>query len=259
VRKEAGAEPPGSGSGRSAGGALTGRGRRRDLLVGAGGDNEDVSNAAAVSELAWGTLGSPVGEMSVACSAAGLAQVRFGPPPVQARAVNAVTDTRARHTETPFPRARAAGGTAQPEEADGEPGSARRQLERARSQLGEYFAGQRRAFDLPVDWSGMSASQRQVLPVLLASAAYGETVTYGSLARRAGLADGGKVPAARVAGQIMGSNPCPIIVPCHRVVAGDGLGGYSGGAGIEIKRWLLIFEGALPPTLDWDPAGPGAG
>jgi len=60
-----------------------------------------------------------------------------------------------------------------------------------------------------------------------------------------------------VTGQIMGSNPCPIVVPCHRVVAGDGLGGYSGGAGIEIKRWLLIFEGALPPTLDWDPAGPG--
>ena len=105
----------------------------------------------------------------------------------------------------------------------------------------------------------MSASQRQVLPVLLASAAYGETVTYGALARRAGLADGGKVPAARVTGQIMGSNPCPIIVPCHRVVAGDGLGGYSGGTGIEIKRWLLIFEGALPPTLDWDPAGPGTG
>jgi methylated-DNA-[protein]-cysteine S-methyltransferase len=102
----------------------------------------------------------------------------------------------------------------------------------------------------------MSAAQRQVLPVLLASAAYGETVTYGALARRAGLAEGGTVPAARVAGQIMGSNPCPIIVPCHRVVAGDGLGGYSGGSGVEIKRWLLIFEGVLPPTLDWDPAGP---
>ena len=224
-----------------------------------------MSNTA-VSELAWGTLGSPVGEMSVACSAAGLAQVRFGPPP--ARAVSAVTDARAQHTETPRPRARtAAVGDAAPlEETHGEPGgareepgSARGQLERACTQLGEYFAGQRRAFDLPVDWSGMSASQRQVLPVLLASAAYGETVTYGTLARRAGLADQGKVPAARVTGQIMGSNPCPIIVPCHRVVAGDGLGGYSGGTGIEIKRWLLIFEGALPPTLDWDPAGPGAG
>jgi len=198
-----------------------------------------VSNTA-VSELAWGTLGSPVGEISVACSAAGLAQVRFGPPPAASPA-------------------RATGAGDQPEGPHEDPGGADRQLDRACTQLGEYFAGQCRAFDLPVDWSGMSASQRQVLPVLLASAAYGETVTYGALARRAGLADGGKVPAARVTGQIMGSNPCPIIVPCHRVVAGDGLGGYSGGAGIEIKRWLLIFEGALPPTLDWDPAGPGTG
>jgi methylated-DNA-[protein]-cysteine S-methyltransferase len=200
-------------------------------------------SSAAVSELAWGTLGSPVGEISVACSVAGLAQVRFGPPPAPPR-------------QAPGP---ASGTGDQPEGADGEPGGADRQLDRARTQLGEYFAGRRRAFDVPVDWSGMSASQRQVLPVLLASAAYGETVTYGALARRAGLADGGKVPAARVTGQIMGSNPCPIIVPCHRVVAGDGLGGYSGGTGIEVKRWLLIFEGALPPTLDWDPAGPGAG
>ena len=92
--------------------------------------------------------------------------------------------------------------------------------------------------------------------MLLACVGYGETVTYGALARRAGLTDGGDVPPARVVGQIMGSNPIPIIVPCHRVVAGNGLGGYSGGTGIEIKRWLLIFEGALPPTLDWDPLRP---
>ena len=186
-----------------------------------------MSNTA-VSELAWGALASPVGEMSVACSPAGVARVRFGPGPPP----------------------NAAGGT---------PGPAESQLGTALAQVAEYFAGQRRSFDVPVDWSGMSAAQRQVLPVLLASAGFGETVTYGALARRAGLADGGPVPAARVTGQIMGSNPCPIIVPCHRVVAGDGLGGYSGGAGVEIKRWLLIFEGALPPTLDWDPAGPGAG
>jgi methylated-DNA-[protein]-cysteine S-methyltransferase len=126
----------------------------------------------------------------------------------------------------------------------------------ALAQVTEYFAGQRRAFELPVDWSGMSPAQRQVLPVLVAAAGYGETVTYGELARRAGLADGSTVPAARVAGQIMGSNPCAVVVPCHRVVASDGLGGYSGGTGIEVKRWLLIFEGALPPTLDWDASGP---
>jgi O-6-methylguanine DNA methyltransferase len=183
----------------------------------------------AVTELAWGTIASPVGEISVGSSAAGVTGVRFGPPPGRAR------------TRPPGDPAGPAGG----------------HLGAALAQVTEYFAGQRRAFDLPVDWSGMSPAQRQVLPVLLASAGYGETVTYGELARRAGLADGSTLPAARVAGQIMGSNPCAIIVPCHRVVASDGLGGYSGGTGIEVKQWLLIFEGALPPTLDWDPAGPG--
>ena len=199
--------------------------------VGAGGDNVGVSNVA-VGELAWDALASPVGEISVACSAAGLARVGFGPPPFR-----------------PGP----AGG--RPGEPSGPAGA---HLDAALAQLTEYFAGQRRAFDLPVDWPGMSPAQRQVLPVLLASAGYGQTVTYGELARRSGLADGSTtVPAARVAGQIMGSNPCAIVVPCHRVVASDGLGGYSGGTGIEVKRWLLIFEGALPPTLDWDASGPG--
>jgi methylated-DNA-[protein]-cysteine S-methyltransferase len=184
-----------------------------------------VSNVA-VSELAWGTLASPVGEISVACSTAGLARVAFGPPPFR---------------------------------PGGPPGPAGAHLDAALAQLTEYFAGQRRAFGLPVDWADMSPAQRQVLPVLLASAGYGQTVTYGELARLAGLADGSTVPAARVAGQIMGSNPCAIIVPCHRVVASDGLGGYSGGTGIEVKRWLLIFEGALPPTLDWAAGGPAVG
>jgi hypothetical protein len=44
-------------------------------------------------------------------------------------------------------------------------------------------------------------------------------------------------------------------VPCHRVVAGTGLGGYSGGTGTDVKQWLLVFEGAIPATLDWDRAG----
>ena len=57
---------------------------------------------------------------------------------------------------------------------------------------------------------------------------------------------------ARAIGSIMGANPIPIIVPCHRVVAGNGLGGFSGGEGVESKRWLLTMEGYLQPTLDWD-------
>jgi methylated-DNA-[protein]-cysteine S-methyltransferase len=151
-------------------------------------------------------------------------------------------------------------------------GAARSLLAEARRQLAEYFAGQRRDFDLPVDWRGRSETQSRVLRALLDAAGYGQTVTYGELARHAGLpgsgdpaelreadAAGQHFPPARVVGQVMGANPNPVIVPCHRVVAGNGLGGYSGGTGIEIKRWLLIFEGALPPTLDWDPAGVSAG
>ncbi|HEV3292069.1 MAG TPA: methylated-DNA--[protein]-cysteine S-methyltransferase [Streptosporangiaceae bacterium] len=181
---------------------------------------------AGVRELAWGTVSSPVGEISVGCSAAGVSRVRFGPPP-----------------------------------SGHEPGdgAASRQLALALAEVSEYFTAGRRTFTLPVDWSGCTQAQRTVLPVLLDSVGFGETVSYGALARRAGLATDGPLPPARVVGQIMGSNPCPVIVPCHRVVAGDGLGGFSGGTGVEVKRWLLIFEGALPPTLDWDPAGPMAG
>ena len=175
--------------------------------------------------LCWAWLATPVGQVSVGCSADGVAQVRYGSP-----------------------AGRIADDAASQELA-----------ESARQQLAEYFRGQRTAFDLPVDWSGTAGPQREVLKVLDRSVAYGQTITYGALASRAGLAaDDGTLPA-RAIGQIMGSNPIPVIVPCHRVVASDGLGGYSGGAGTEVKRWLLILEGSLPPTLDWQALEPPAG
>lgn len=120
------------------------------------------------------------------------------------------------------------------------------------AQLQEYFAGERRAFDVPLDWGGVTATQRHVLQALYDQVPYGASVTYGELATLSGTG----VPARGI-GSIMGSNPIPIVVPCHRVLAHDGLGGYSGGAGngLEVKRWLLTLEGALPPTLDWTPAG----
>ena len=211
-----------------------------------GGNVSAPRDNGTVSELVWASLGSPVGELSLACSPAGLARVRFGPP--------ASKDQR-----QPAPGA-AQRGTDAPRPGPGVPGSgtedSHAHLAMARAQLAEYFDGRRRSFDLPVDWSATSPAQRQVLSVLFGTVGYGQTVTYGSLAQRADLTDAADLPA-RVVGQIMGANPIPVIVPCHRVVAGDGLGGYSGGAGIEIKRWLLIFEGAEPPTLDWDRAGPG--
>jgi len=116
----------------------------------------------------------------------------------------------------------------------------------ALGQLGEYFTGQRRDFDLPLEWPRLEPTTATVLRALMC-VGYGETVTYGELASRSGIG----VPA-RAIGSIMAANPWPIIVPCHRVVAADGLGGYSGGERgheLETKRWLLENEGALPPVL----------
>jgi methylated-DNA-[protein]-cysteine S-methyltransferase len=133
-------------------------------------------------------------------------------------------------------------------------------LEAAIAELGEYFGGRRKAFSVPVDLGSARGSRRTVLAVLHDSVRFGKTITYGGLAARAGLdaaAAPGEAafPPARVVGQVMASNPVAVIVPCHRVVAGTGLGGYSGGTGTDVKHWLLVFEGALPATLDWDPAG----
>jgi methylated-DNA-[protein]-cysteine S-methyltransferase len=188
-------------------------------------------------DLAWATLSSPVGPLAVGCTAAGLARVGF--------------------RTSPQDRMRA-GLAAPPAGRGGDRAQARAQDElvaAARDQLAEYFAGQRKEFDLPIDWTGTPPAQRQVLDVLYRTAGYGDTVTYGELAQRAVAGPDGVSLPARAIGGIMGSNPIPVVVPCHRVVAGNGLGGYSGGTGIEVKRWLLIFEGALPATLDWTAAG----
>ncbi len=120
-------------------------------------------------------------------------------------------------------------------------------LAEALRELTAYFAGELSRFDVPVSIPARPDSTNAVLTTLHDGVAFGETVTYGELASRAG----GSVPA-RAIGSIMGANPIPIIVPCHRVVAADGLGGYSGGApghGRATKQWLLAHEGALPPSL----------
>ncbi len=113
-------------------------------------------------------------------------------------------------------------------------------------QLREYFAGQRHDFEVPLDLPPLEPATRAVLQALQ-TIGWGETITYAELAVRSGTG----LPA-RAIGAIMGANPVPLIIPCHRVVAADGLGGYSGGEPgheIEAKRWLLENEGALPPTL----------
>lgn len=112
----------------------------------------------------------------------------------------------------------------------------------AGTQLDEYARGEREAFDVVLDWQGVEATHRRVLETLCEIAPYGTTVTYAELGARAGVED------PREVGVLMARNPLPLVVPCHRVVASDGLGGYGGG--LELKRRILELEGVLPPRLD---------
>lgn len=113
-------------------------------------------------------------------------------------------------------------------------------LDEGLRQLGEFFDGSRETFDLPLAPEG-SEFQQQVYSAMLAIPK-GETRTYGSIARELG------VPAQPV-GQACGSNPIPVIIPCHRVVGADGLGGFSGDGGVEMKVALLKLEQAYSLLL----------
>ncbi|MFC7404221.1 methylated-DNA--[protein]-cysteine S-methyltransferase [Georgenia alba] len=169
--------------------------------------------------LAWSVVPAPapVGALTVGETTAGLVLVTFGARPEAARrAADRLGLQAARHD----------GGA-------------------AAAQIGEYLAGERTSFDLPLDWSLTSGRQRHVLQVLHQTVEFGRTITYGELAARTGQAEH---PAARGMGSIMGSNPVPVVVPCHRVLASDGLGGFGGGR--AAKEWLLAHEGVLPATLD---------
>ena len=105
-------------------------------------------------------------------------------------------------------------------------------------QLRDYFAGERRRFDVRLDLRHVSPFQRRVLLAATRVPA-GEVVSYGEIARRIGEPGG-----SRAVGQALGHNPIPIVIPCHRVVAAGGrIGGYTGG--LAIKRKLLRLEGSL--------------
>ena len=106
----------------------------------------------------------------------------------------------------------------------------------AERQLTQYFAGERKAFDLPIRLDG-TEFQKKVWRALC-DIPYGEVRTYGDIARAVG-----SPHACRAIGGANHKNPICIIVPCHRVVASNGIGGY--GQGIEIKKYLLELEGGL--------------
>ena len=107
-------------------------------------------------------------------------------------------------------------------------------LKETAAELEEYFAGERTEFDVPMELDG-TPFQKEVWAEL-SRIGYGETISYAELARRVGRPRG-----PRAVGQANGRNPIPIIVPCHRVLASNGIGGYGGG--LKVKRALLAIEG----------------
>ena len=119
------------------------------------------------------------------------------------------------------------------------PGKPRRDRTLAR-RLDGFFAGGGDLGDVPVDLTGAGLSdlQQHILLTVRAEVPHGETATYGEVAELAG-----RPGAARAVGTAMSRNPVPLFVPCHRVVAANGIGGYGGGAqGIALKRALLDLE-----------------
>ncbi|MGH2455811.1 MAG: methylated-DNA--[protein]-cysteine S-methyltransferase [Candidatus Limnocylindria bacterium] len=169
---------------------------------------------AGLLDVAYATLDSPVGTLIVAVTPRGLVRVAY--PGESDEAVLAELADRL------SPRVLHA-----PERTDA-----------VRRELDEYFGGTRRTFSTPLDWSLVRGFARGVLRAT-AQVPFGEVTSYGRMADAAG-----SPRAARAAGNALGSNPIPIVVPCHRVLhSGGGLGGYTGG--LDRKRYLLTLEGSL--------------
>jgi methylated-DNA-[protein]-cysteine S-methyltransferase len=177
-------------------------------------DLSESAAAAGLLDVAYATLDSPVGRILLAVTPRGLVRVAYlddGEDAVLAGLASRIS-----------PRIL----------------SAPRQLDEPRRELDDYFAGRRTDFELPLDWQLARGFARRVLQATA-------RIPYGSVSSYKGVATGAGNPRAfRAAGNALGSNPLPIVVPCHRVLhAGGGLGGYTGG--LDRKRTLLRVEGVL--------------
>jgi methylated-DNA-[protein]-cysteine S-methyltransferase len=180
----------------------------------------DAAAASGAADVTYALEPSPLGELLVATTEKGLVEIAYEPAGDMDRFL-------VRLAERVSPRILEAPG----------------RLDEVRRQLDEYFAGRRHEFELPLDWSlTRQGFGRRVLEST-ARIPYGQARSYREVATQAG-----SPRAVRAAGNALGANPIPIVVPCHRVLrTGGSLGGYGGGP--ERKRSLLELEGFLPPTL----------
>jgi methylated-DNA-[protein]-cysteine S-methyltransferase len=166
-------------------------------------------------DVAYATIDSPVGKVVVAATKRGIVRVAFPGEKLDDVLGELAEDISPRVISYP------------------------RRLDEARRELDQYFDGRRQRFELPLDWRlSHPGFYRRVLRAT-AKVPFGQVITYSQAAERAG-----SPRAFRAAGSALGSNPIPIVVPCHRVIrSGGDIGNYGGGP--ELKRFLLELEDAL--------------
>jgi methylated-DNA-[protein]-cysteine S-methyltransferase len=173
----------------------------------------DAADRGGLLDVAYRTFDSPVGPLLLAATEQGLVRVAFA-----GEGHDAVLQALADKISPRVLHAPA-------------------RLDAASRELAEYFAGQRRRFDLPLDWR-LSAGFRRTVLSHLPEIGYGHTASYAAAAALAG-----RPKAIRAAATACATNPLPVVVPCHRVVLSDGrIGNYRGGP--EAKRILLTLEEA---------------
>jgi methylated-DNA-[protein]-cysteine S-methyltransferase len=173
-----------------------------------------VARAEGLADVSYAVEPSPLGDLVVAVTPRGLIRIAYGAE----ERLDEVLDELAHRVSPRVLEAPAA-------------------LDDIRRELDEYFAGDRHGFDVPIDWRLHEGFGRRVLRAT-ARIPYGKVLSYSQVAAKAGSPRG-----SRAAGNALGSNRIPIVVPCHRVVrAGGALGGYTGG--VDRKQYLLGLEGA---------------
>jgi methylated-DNA-[protein]-cysteine S-methyltransferase len=178
-------------------------------------DLPERAAAEGLLDVAYATLDSPLGQLVAAATPRGLVRLAYTEPGREDEVLEELAGKLSpRILEAPA------------------------RLDEARRELDEYFEGRRAGFDLPIDWSLAHGFTGKVLRQT-ARIAFGKTSTYAEVASGAG-----SPRAVRAAGNALGANPIPVVVPCHRVLrTGGALGGYTGG--VERKEFLLRLEGVL--------------